>query len=412
MKGKLVLFLILFTLASSSGVAFAQWPMDGHDSGRSGYYSGVFSTSKDIYWQASFNTSVMDVVAGGDSIYVRLHNSTADQVVALNAATGASRWTANVPRGLDDNLIITDNVLLVAHENGVVGLNMNGETAWEITTDNCDEGILLNGDRLLLIDTYGISVYTLSSRMRLWGKTYMTDKFRSQFVLSANAVYLQSANTLTAFDVSTGNVQYTKNVPVGGDANIVYADGKIYEGTNDGCLICIDPNTGDKSWTFKTDGNLTGDLLPSAYTPAVGGGNLVFGAVDNKLYCLDESGNLKWKTSSVNLDYDDQPAITDNLVYVIDSYDRLRCFDIATGNELWKLSVTTNSLAASPIGAPILFNGKIFGMTTAASSNHQYYVFNIIPEFTSYIAILLFASATLLTVLLHQRKHRLCNARR
>jgi outer membrane protein assembly factor BamB len=289
---------------------------------------------------------------------------------------------------------------------------MNGETAWEITTDNCDEGILLNGDHLLLIDTYGISVYTLSSRTRLWGKTYITDKFRSQFVMSTNTVYLQSANTLTAFDVSTGNVQYTKTVPVGGDANIVYADGKIYEGTNDGCLICIDPNTGNKSWTFKTDGNLTGDLLPSAYTPAVGGGNIVFGAVDNKLYCLDESGNFKWKTSSVNLDYDDQPAITDNLVYVIDSYDRLRCFDIGTGNELWNLTGATNSLAASPIGAPILFNGKIFGMTTAASSNHQYYVFSIIPEFTSYIAILLFASATLLTVLLLQRKHRLCNARR
>jgi outer membrane protein assembly factor BamB len=239
----------------------------------------------------------------------------------------------------------------------------------------------------------------------------MTDKFRSQFVLSANTVYLQSGNTLTAFDVSTGNVQYTKNVPVGGDANIVYADGKIYEGTNDGCLICIDPNTGNKSWTFKTDGNLTGDLLPSAYTPAVGGVNIVFGAVDNKLYCLDESGNFKWKTSSVNLDYDDQPAITDNLVYVIDSYDRLRCFDMATGNELWNLTGAKNSLVASPIGAPILFNGKIFGMTTAASSNHQYYVFSIIPEFTSYIAILLFASATLLTVLL-QRKHRLCNTRR
>lgn len=65
-------------------------------------------------------------------------------------------------------------------------------------------------------------------------------------------------------------------------------DGRVYSGSYDNNVYCLDANTGKQIWKFSTDG----------FVSAVGAGEGVvyFGSWDCNMYCLNaENGKLLWK---------------------------------------------------------------------------------------------------------------------
>ena len=114
----------------------------------------------------------------------------------------------------------------------------------------------------------------------------------------------------------------------------VVAFGKVYVGSGDANVYCLDAATGKKSWQFKT-----GDSVEAP--PVVIGRTVYVGSSDTFLYALDaETGKQRWKfetdekvLGSANTFRD---AKTGEARIVFGSYDfNLYCLDPNTGKKLW-----------------------------------------------------------------------------
>jgi len=72
-------------------------------------------------------------------------------------------------------------------------------------------------------------------------------------------------------------------------SDVVVVEGRLYLGTHEGRLLCLDAATRERVWGFQS-----GDAVLAA--PAVAGGRVVFGSFDGHVYALDAAtGELRWK---------------------------------------------------------------------------------------------------------------------
>jgi len=77
----------------------------------------------------------------------------------------------------------------------------------------------------------------------------------------------------------------------------------------DDYIQCLDKDTGELKWKFKTGGNVRS-------SPAVSGDYVYVGSGDNYVYCLNKNtGELEWKFKTDGA-VDSSPAVSENYVYV------------------------------------------------------------------------------------------------
>jgi outer membrane protein assembly factor BamB len=94
----------------------------------------------------------------------------------------------------------------------------------------------------------------------------------------------------------------------------VVADGKVYVGSNDTNVYCLNALTGALIWDYTT-GN---DVFSS---PAVADCKVYVGSFDSKVYCLNAAdGALIWSYKTGMMIYS-SPAVANGVVY-IGSIDR------------------------------------------------------------------------------------------
>jgi outer membrane protein assembly factor BamB len=125
-------------------------------------------------------------------------------------------------------------------------------------------------------------------------------------------------------------------------------DGKVYVGSYDGNVYCLDASTGNLAWKYTT-----GDIVSSS--PAVANGKVYVGSQDSNVYCLDAStGNLAWKYTTGGWVVS-SPAVNDGKVYIGSRDLNVYCLDASTGNLAWKYT-TDNYVQSSPAVA----NGKVY----------------------------------------------------
>ena len=115
-------------------------------------------------------------------------------------------------------------------------------------------------------------------------------------------------------------------------------NGKVYVGSLDGNIYCIDAETGEKRWSYQTKG-----VIQSS--PIVVGNNLYIGSADHNLYCINaETGKKRW-THEIDTAVYSSPAFYNNRIYVA-SRGYLYCVDASIGEELWKqkMEITHDSV--------------------------------------------------------------------
>jgi outer membrane protein assembly factor BamB len=115
-------------------------------------------------------------------------------------------------------------------------------------------------------------------------------------------------------------------------------NGKIYIGSYDQNLYCLDAETGAKLWNYTTG-------TPIGWSPAVVNGRVYTGITDGYCYCLDaNSGTLLWKMAcgpsipqNMTIGYlQSSPIIVGNKLFVGALDANLYCLDISNnGNILW-----------------------------------------------------------------------------
>jgi len=145
----------------------------------------------------------------------------------------------------------------------------------------------------------------------------------------------------------------------------VVGDGRVFVGSDDGCVYAIDFVRGAKVWAYETKGGVEA-------APLLLDGTVYVGSTDGFLYALDAAtGRLKWKyeTGSQILGAANwtrpagrrrrlDVASSDGFWILVGSYDsRLHCVDSRTGAKVW-----TCETASYINGAPAVADGAaVFG---------------------------------------------------
>jgi len=111
-------------------------------------------------------------------------------------------------------------------------------------------------------------------------------------------------------------------------------DGRVYIGSWDDWVYCLDAITGDWIWFYPT-----GDSVDSS--PAVADGKVYIGSDDYNMYCLDAiTGDYIW-SYTIDGYVDNSPVIADGKIYFgSNDYDSefgiVYCLDANTGENIWK----------------------------------------------------------------------------
>ena len=129
-------------------------------------------------------------------------------------------------------------------------------------------------------------------------------------------------------------------------------DGKVYIGSYDDNLYCLDAQTGELVWKFETGREICG-------SPVVSGDYVYFGSTDHYLYCLDKgSGEVVWAFEAEG-GIASTPAIADGKVYVGSFVYPVRgvmyCLDSQTGELIWRKDIDISSRST-----PVVKDGKVY----------------------------------------------------
>ena len=156
-------------------------------------------------------------------------------------------------------------------------------------------------------------------------------------------------NKIYCLDENTGNLIW--NYETGSDVyySPTVANGKVFVGSGDREIYCLDENAGNLIWSYKM-----GDVVSSS--PTVANGKVFVGSYDREIYCLDENtGNLIWSYTTGGF-HVSSPAVANGKVFV-GSWDRkIYCLDENNGNLIW--SYETGDCVYSP--SPAAVDGKVF----------------------------------------------------
>jgi outer membrane protein assembly factor BamB len=126
------------------------------------------------------------------------------------------------------------------------------------------------------------------------------------------------------------------------------SDGKVYVGSFDGKMYCLDAVNGNEIWSYTT-----GAWVWSS--PAVYDGKVYIGSDDFKVYCLDAvNGNEIWRYTTF-LNVISSPAISDGKVYIGSTDGDVYCLDADDGNKIWSYFTGENV-----ISSPAVADGKVY----------------------------------------------------
>jgi outer membrane protein assembly factor BamB len=158
------------------------------------------------------------------------------------------------------------------------------------------------------------------------------------------------------------------------------ANGKVYIGPDDGYIYCLNAQNGSVLWKKYAGGYLPVPFASVARlcsSPTIVGDRLYVGSLDNNTYCLDaNSGDVKWIYPTLG-PITSSPAVVDGAVYIISQepiYGALFKLDANNGSRIWKLEIPHQMKArgtdihASPTVAA--------GMVFASANKLEYYGIN------------------------------------
>ena len=117
-------------------------------------------------------------------------------------------------------------------------------------------------------------------------------------------------------------------------------DGSVYFGSCDKKFYCLAEKDGHKIWEFDSGGYIYS-------SPCVIGGYVYFGSSDRKLYCLNaKNGQKIWDFETDGIVYSN-PVVVKDRIYFGSGDRKVYCLDIKEGRKIWEFK-TFNEVGSSP----------------------------------------------------------------
>ena len=160
------------------------------------------------------------------------------------------------------------------------------------------------------------------------------------------------------------------------------ANGKVFIGSRNGKIYCLDEFTGKKIWEYSTG---TGVLYGVTSSAAIIDGKVIFGSCNNNIYCLPENDTnddgvigedeVIWIFETEDAVYS-SPAVVHEKVFIGSNDKNLYCLDVNSGNLIW------NFIAEEPVySSPVVYNGKVY-FGTAPCEGASYAKIHCVDEIT------------------------------
>jgi outer membrane protein assembly factor BamB len=182
----------------------------------------------------------------------------------------------------------------------------------------------------------------------LW--SYIIGAIYSSPAIVDGRVYIGSNDrNVYCLDALTGGYIWSFKTGYWVESSPAVADGKVYIGSSNHNVYCLDALTGGLIWRYST-----GDSVESS--PAVADGRVYIGSWDNKVYCLDaDTGKFIWSYKTEDRVEYSSPAVVDGKVYIGSWDDNVYCLDANTGDYIW--SYKTGYRVKS---SPAVADGKVY----------------------------------------------------
>jgi len=146
------------------------------------------------------------------------------------------------------------------------------------------------------------------------------------------------------------------------------ADGKVYIGSNDKKIYCLDATTGTHLWSYMTGSNVVS-------SPAVADGRIYVGSDDKKVYCLDadpfDDGVDEGFDDPDGVNYDilwmyttdvgvrSSPAVADGKVYIGTNNKNITCLNMIDGSLIWAYTADGRVYSSPAVANGVMCVGSI-----------------------------------------------------
>jgi outer membrane protein assembly factor BamB len=174
----------------------------------------------------------------------------------------------------------------------------------------------------------------------LWYYTTGGDVLSSPAVVNGKVYVGSDDSNLYCLDSLTGAKIWNYSTGSWVASSPAVADGKVYVGSSDGKVYCLDATTGTQTWNYAT-----GDWVYSS--PSVFNGKVYACSFDYNVYCLNATtGEFIWSYTTGGA-MPSSPAVADDRVYVGSHDDNIHCLNASTGAWIWNYT-TGDDIRSSP----------------------------------------------------------------
>jgi outer membrane protein assembly factor BamB len=341
-------------LAPAAG---ADWPQLGGSPAHVGAAAHELSPPLATQWSATVGGHVITappVIAGG-IVYVAvsdLGDGAAGGVVAIELATGRTRWRVPTPRTIRGGLAVTDGTVIAPQIDGVVlGLDATtGAERWrhELSAGLAPQAGAMFGapaadhDDFLVGNQRSLAVLSAAGGTPLWTADPVPEGQDSQ---SAAAIAIGDGIAVGTFNRALGGV------------------------------IAWDRATGARLWSVRD-----GSTVAINASPIIAGDSVYIVSGADEVSALDLQGQLRWreKLDPDGFDWGNAtigtPALADGVLVVPTLYRDLVALDAATGTELWRVGGSPSPLRtthyrggdeAGFAASPVITGGIVWAADTA-----------------------------------------------
>lgn len=132
-------------------------------------------------------------------------------------------------------------------------------------------------------------------------------------------------------------------------------DGRVYFGSTDSYVYCLDGQTGAEVWHYGNHHSIKGSI-------SIHDGRIYHGGRDNKIHCYTLDGQMVWETR-IGQDTDSNPIIARGTLFIGGEDNSVYALDPDTGRIRWRYQPTAGSCESSPCYAEgVIVIGSSGGM--------------------------------------------------
>lgn len=297
------------------------------------------------------------------SVFITDFYSTAYQLLALNAKTGAVLWHTTSASGFPT----TDNGSLYASGANTYGysemLSLNESSGAAVWTYNTDDRAALTqptvANGMVYFGSSDGYVYALSASTGalVWKSVQLcytcSIGIEYQPAVDSTQVYVVNGDEQSLVELNAMNGQegwydkgsqypyITTSSPPLASGGMVYFAGDTQTSSND--IVAVSAQTGYLDWYYA----MGSTSAATTSTPALSGGILFCGSSDDNVYAVNAgSGALVWKHATGNTA--GSAVVADGIVYVGSADTYLYALKASTGAQIWRYSMGSSASPTLP----------------------------------------------------------------